>query len=155
MRNILVLQLLAMPTAIGSALLLLIATPAQAREIIWDAQSNAAAEGEFCSAPTASNAASSNANSTSANDAGSDGNNELMSFTVAESDAAVLLFGCDCPPCLSALAQLRNPSLVAAVQGHCWNNLSDQQYEQQEIDQILDAIEDANRQGPETPLTAS
>lgn len=143
MRNNLVLQLLAMPTALGSALLLLMTAPAQAREITWEAQSSAPAEGEFCSVPTASN---------SINSAASDSNNDLMSFTAAESDAAVLLFGCDCPPCLNALAQLRNPSLTDAVQGHCWNNLSQKQYEQQDIDQILDAIEDANRQGPNTSL---
>lgn len=143
MRNNLVLQLLAMPTALGSALLLLMTAPAQAREITWEAQSATPAEGEFCSVPTASN---------STNSAASDSNDDLMSFTAAESDAAVLLFGCDCPPCLNALAQLRNPSLTAAVQGHCWNNLSQKQYEQQDIDQILDAMEDANRQGPNTSL---
>lgn len=142
MRNNLVLQLLVMPTALGSALLLLITAPAQAREITWEAQNTAPAEGEFCSVPTASNRT----------DTASDSSNDLMSFTAAESDAAVLLFGCDCPSCLSALDQLRNPSLTAAVQGHCWNNLSEEQYEPQEIDQILDAIEDANQQGPNTPL---
>ncbi|TVP63081.1 MAG: hypothetical protein EA342_18460 [Leptolyngbya sp. LCM1.Bin17] len=29
-------------------------------------------------------------------------------FSAAESDAAVALFGCDCPACLNALQQLRN-----------------------------------------------
>lgn len=144
MRNNLVLQLLAMPTALGSALLLLMTAPTQAREITWEAQSAASAEGEFCSVPTTA--------SNSTNSTASDSNNDLMSFTAAESDAAVLLFGCDCPPCLNALAQLRNPSLTDAVQGHCWNNLSQKRYERQDIDQILDAMEDANRQGPNTSL---
>ena len=143
MRNNLILKLLAMPTALGSALLLLMVAPAQAREITWEAQSAAPAEGEFCSVPTAS---------ASTNSTASDSNNDPMSFTAAESDAAVLLFGCDCPPCLNALAQLRNPSLTDAVQGHCWNNLSQKRYEQQDINQMLDAMEDANRQGPNTSL---
>ncbi|WP_035984885.1 hypothetical protein [Leptolyngbya sp. KIOST-1] len=31
-----------------------------------------------------------------------------VNFSAAESDAAVALFGCDCPACLNALQQLRN-----------------------------------------------
>lgn len=139
MRHHLVLKLLALPTALGSALFLLMAAPAQAREITWEAQSAASAGGEFCSVP-------------SPEDKAADSTDQLMNFTAAESDAAVLLFGCDCPSCIGALTQLRNPSLTAAVQSHCWNNLSESEYEQQEIDQILEAVEDANRQGPNTPL---
>ncbi|MGB3640646.1 MAG: hypothetical protein WBA39_24185 [Rivularia sp. (in: cyanobacteria)] len=30
-----------------------------------------------------------------------------MEFTDEESDASVALFGCDCPPCLNALRQIR------------------------------------------------
>jgi hypothetical protein len=30
-----------------------------------------------------------------------------MQFTDEESDASVALFGCDCPPCLNALRQIR------------------------------------------------
>jgi hypothetical protein len=38
---------------------------------------------------------------------------EMLEFTEEESDAAVALFGCDCPTCLNALRQLRNlPPLV-------------------------------------------
>ncbi len=33
---------------------------------------------------------------------------EMLEFTEEESDAAVALFGCDCPLCLNALRQLRN-----------------------------------------------
>lgn len=37
-----------------------------------------------------------------------------LEFTDAESDEAIKLFGCDCPPCLNALRQLRGlPPLPA------------------------------------------
>jgi hypothetical protein len=45
-------------------------------------------------------------------------------FTEAESDAAVQLFGCDCPACIRSLRQLQHQSLSQKVlsggsQGHC------------------------------------
>ena len=37
----------------------------------------------------------------------------MLNFTIEESDAAVALFGCDCPRCLNSLRQLRGqPPLV-------------------------------------------
>jgi hypothetical protein len=49
----------------------------------------------------------------------------LYDFTEAESDAAVELFGCDCPSCLNALKELRSQSLLSRVdtKGHCWSSL--------------------------------
>ncbi|MBW4623679.1 MAG: hypothetical protein KME17_30500 [Cyanosarcina radialis HA8281-LM2] len=49
----------------------------------------------------------------------------ILDFTEAESDAAVELFGCDCPSCLSALKDLRSQSLISRVNtnGHCWSSL--------------------------------
>ncbi len=43
-----------------------------------------------------------------------------LNFSEAESDAAAVLFGCDCPACLQALQQLRTQSLLQKDQGHCW-----------------------------------
>ena len=58
----------------------------------------------------------------------------VMDFSAAESDAAVALFGCDCPPCINALRQLQSQSssqvllsssqiLPSNSQGHCWTGL--------------------------------
>ncbi|WP_404787049.1 hypothetical protein [Altericista sp. CCNU0014] len=49
-------------------------------------------------------------------------------FSDAESDAAVQLFGCDCPACIRSLRQLHAQSLSQRVlkngsQGHCLANL--------------------------------
>lgn len=91
-------------------------------------------------------------------------NNEspMMDFTAAESDAAVALFGCDCPPCINALRQLQSQSLsqvllsssqsssqprdqvaVSNSQGHCWTTLQQRvsPEEAQSILQQLDAEE--------------
>ncbi|MES1025659.1 hypothetical protein ABN584_22440 [Gloeocapsa sp. BRSZ] len=47
----------------------------------------------------------------------------FLDFSAAESDAAVSLFGCDCPACLNVLRQLRNSPEVKRGQGHCWDNM--------------------------------
>lgn len=75
----------------------------------------------------------------------------MMDFTEAESDAAVALFGCDCPPCINALRQLQSQSLSQVLlssnqnnsQGHCWTTLQQRvsPHEAQEILQQLDADE--------------
>lgn len=53
-----------------------------------------------------------------------DGESAILDFTAAESDAAVALFGCDCPSCISALRQLQQqPMVVATAEGHCFNAL--------------------------------
>ena len=68
----------------------------------------------------------------------------MMDFTAAESDAAVALFGCDCPPCINALRQLRSQTLsqqvlLSSSQGHCWNAL--QRQSPQETQDILQNLE--------------
>ena len=74
-----------------------------------------------------------------------------MDFSAAESDAAVALFGCDCPPCINALRQLRNKSsslvllsssqiLPSDIQGHCWTALQ-QRTSPQERQDILQDLE--------------
>jgi hypothetical protein len=61
-------------------------------------------------------------------------------FTAAESDAAVTLFGCDCPSCLGALRQLRSQSLVSSSQGHCWTALQ-QRVSPEELQNVLQTLE--------------
>ncbi|MGF1538007.1 MAG: hypothetical protein ACFB4J_16205 [Elainellaceae cyanobacterium] len=76
---------------------------------------------------------------------------EPLDFSAAASDAAVLLFGCDCQACINALEQLRRPSLFASVQGHCTQSLDDSQYNGQ-VDAILDAVDAAEAISPDVPL---
>ena len=64
-----------------------------------------------------------------------------VNFTAAESDAAVSLFGCDCPSCLQALQQLRTQPAASAGQGHCWANLR-QENTPQQIQQVLQSLEE-------------
>jgi len=71
----------------------------------------------------------------------------MMDFTIEESDAAVALFGCDCPPCINALRQLRNQTLSQSFsqallsnnEGHCWNAL--QRRSPQETQEMLQNLE--------------
>jgi hypothetical protein len=48
----------------------------------------------------------------------------LVDFSEAESDAAVALFGCDCPACMNVFQQIRRQSLTPKGQGHCLTNLA-------------------------------
>lgn len=63
-----------------------------------------------------------------------------MDFSAAESDAAVELFGCDCPSCIGALRQLRSQTLLSGSEGHCWSTLQNRA-SQQEVQQVLQALE--------------
>ena len=65
-----------------------------------------------------------------------------LDFSAAESDAAVTLFGCDCPSCLQALGQLRSKPTAKTGQGHCWTNLTEQNSPQQ-VQRILRSLEQA------------
>ncbi len=56
------------------------------------------------------------------------GEDTILDFSEAESDAAVTLFGCDCPACMRSLKQLQSQSLTQKVlgsggKGHCWTAL--------------------------------
>lgn len=64
----------------------------------------------------------------------------LLDFSEAESDAAVTLFGCDCPSCISALRQFRRQPVATPGQGHCWSNLQEQVSSQQ-IKETLQNLE--------------
>ena len=78
----------------------------------------------------------------------------MMDFSGADSDAAVALFGCDCPPCINALRQLQSQLssqvllssrqiLASNSQGHCWTALQERTspIEVQDILQDLEAKE--------------
>ncbi|MEB3191583.1 MAG: hypothetical protein VKL42_14680 [Snowella sp.] len=68
-----------------------------------------------------------------------------LDFSAAESDAAVNLFGCDCPSCIQALGQLRSKPTATAGQGHCWTNLTKQNSPQQ-IQQVLQSLDQVDPQ---------
>jgi hypothetical protein len=61
-------------------------------------------------------------------------------FSEAESDAAVALFGCDCPACLNVLQQLRRQSLTPKGEGHCMKNLA-RRVSPEKTQQILKTLE--------------
>ncbi len=67
----------------------------------------------------------------------------ILDFSAAESDAAAVLFGCDCPPCINALRQLRKQSSFNPSNGHCWTSLQRRVSPQrmQEVLQNLDRRE--------------
>jgi hypothetical protein len=49
----------------------------------------------------------------------------MLDFSEAESDAAAVLFGCDCPACINALRTLRSQLVFknSNSQGHCLASL--------------------------------
>jgi hypothetical protein len=63
-----------------------------------------------------------------------------LDFTAAESDAAVRLFGCDCPACLNMLQQLRSQPLLASSQGHCLTAMQ-QRVSPQDVQTILQTLD--------------
>ncbi|MGB8702557.1 MAG: hypothetical protein WCD18_24350 [Thermosynechococcaceae cyanobacterium] len=71
-----------------------------------------------------------------------------VDFSEAESDAAVTLFGCDCPACMNAFRQLRRESLVPKGEGHCMSNLARRSSPEKvkEVLKVLDAEEARNKQ---------
>lgn len=63
-----------------------------------------------------------------------------INFSEAESDAAVVLFGCDCPACLNVLRQLRRPSLSQKGEGHCMTNLA-KRVSAEKVTEVLKALD--------------
>jgi hypothetical protein len=61
-------------------------------------------------------------------------------FSEAESDAAVALFGCDCPSCIGALRQLQAQRLNENSQGHCWRSM-EQRVSPEEAAAILQTLD--------------
>jgi hypothetical protein len=128
MNRKILLSLLAIPTIAGSMLTsLFVAAIADAAET-----SNGTATAQSCDAPLPSNLRSSSLRASHgtliASSGGISGDDFAIDFSDAESDAAVQLFGCDCPACIRSLRQLHNQSLSQKVlgngsQGHCLANL--------------------------------
>jgi hypothetical protein len=65
-----------------------------------------------------------------------------VDFSVAESDAAVTLFGCDCPACMGALRQLQVQALSSSSSGHCWTAMQ-QRVSPEEVRSVLQSLESA------------
>jgi hypothetical protein len=63
-----------------------------------------------------------------------------MDFSEAESDAAVALFGCDCPACMNVFKQLRRQSLTPKGEGHCMNNLA-RRSSPEKVKEVLKALD--------------
>ncbi|NJR60559.1 MAG: hypothetical protein HC769_18005 [Cyanobacteria bacterium CRU_2_1] len=68
------------------------------------------------------------------------GETAILDFSEAESDAAAVLFGCDCPACINALRQLRNQSLFNNGNGHCWTSLQ-RRVSPQRMQEVLQNLE--------------
>ncbi|HEY9697612.1 MAG TPA: hypothetical protein V6D10_10125 [Trichocoleus sp.] len=68
------------------------------------------------------------------------GETAVLDFSEAESDAAAVLFGCDCPACINALRQLRNQSLFNNGNGHCWTSLQ-RRVSPQRMQEVLQNLE--------------
>jgi hypothetical protein len=145
MRSKLMLRLLSLPSIVGSFFIFALMVPAQAKDTFSETPKVSTANSVALAASCDATPKHTVQTKSSASDPA------MLDFTAAESDAAAILFGCDCPSCLNALRQLRTPTLTASTQGHCWSNLS-QQSTQQDINSILEAVEQAEEQGPETPL---
>jgi hypothetical protein len=106
MNRKILLSLLAIPTVVGSMLTsLFVAAIADAAE-----SSSGAASAQSCDAPLSSNLRSFgvrvNHGTLIASSVGITGDDFATDFSEAESDAAVQLFGCDCPACIRSLRQL-------------------------------------------------
>jgi len=70
------------------------------------------------------------------------GETAILDFSAAESDAAAILFGCDCTPCINALRQLRKPSLLnnGGGSGHCWTSLQ-RRVSPQKVQEVLQNLD--------------
>jgi hypothetical protein len=68
-------------------------------------------------------------------------------FSIAESDAAATLFGCDCSACIRALRQLQQQSLTQQVtgngKGHCLASLQRRQVSPQMLQETLKTLENS------------
>lgn len=157
MNHLILLTLVAVPTLAGSLLALLLVA-GQAKATVTNA-----AESASCSVPVQSGIGFSETQSISQSpasqgeviaaatstqetiDESSSNDNLFTDFTTAESDAAVALFGCDCPACIRALRQMQSQSLsqvlLSSNQGHCWNALQ-RRVSPQEAQNVLQRLED-------------
>lgn len=70
------------------------------------------------------------------------GETAMLDFSEAESDAAAVLFGCDCPSCINALRQLRSQPLLdsGSSTGHCLTSLQ-RRVSPQRMQEVLQDLE--------------
>lgn len=70
-----------------------------------------------------------------------------FNFSIAESDAAATLFGCDCPACIRALRQLQQQSLTQQMtengKGHCLASLQRRQVSPQMLQETLKMLKNS------------
>lgn len=139
------LSLVAIPTLASSMLMVSLMTGLASASESVQAQNSASAQAS-CDVPVESQFKSSRMNlhpenvKLMASSAGISIDVPLADFTAAESDAAVTLFGCDCPSCLGALRQLRSQSLLSSSGGHCWTALQ-QRVSPEELKTVLQTLE--------------
>jgi hypothetical protein len=103
MNQKLLLSLVAIPTLTGSILAVVLLPLVAAAETIAPFQKDVlSSELTFCSFPVEPETSSTL-------------EYPVLDFSEAESDAAVALFGCDCPACINTLRQLRSQPLEQLV----------------------------------------
>jgi hypothetical protein len=152
MNHKILLKLIAVPTISGSLLVSGLLARNTSKVHAASSQPNQTA----CSVPQASNLESPNVQSllhrTSSLLVASSRNVAPDEFTAdfseAESDAAVTLFGCDCPACMNVFRQLRRQSLTPKGEGHCIKNLARRSSSEKvkEVLKTLDAEEAKSKQ---------
>lgn len=134
------LRLIAMPTLMGSMLAMTM-LPAAAAEVSSPKNSDVAT----CDIPKASSHKPAAIADTAKENLDAEAVDIVveypaLDFTAAESDAAVRLFGCDCPACLNMLQQLRSQPLLASNQGHCLTTMR-QRVSPQDVQTILQTLD--------------
>lgn len=72
----------------------------------------------------------------------------MLEFSARESDAAVALYGCDCPACMNALRRLRNlPPVVNDGRDDCWT--VQQRIFKADPEDVIAALEQAEAENSE------
>lgn len=138
------LKLMTLPTAIGALLALAFLTQ---RASAADSRYVAVpVTDQSCELPVDQNLKSSlrhlRQGFTVASAGGLPGETVDAAFSAAESDAAAVLFGCDCSNCIKALRQLRSQPLLAPgnSRGHCLTSL-ERRVSPQRMQEVLQELE--------------
>jgi hypothetical protein len=140
----LTLSLVTFPTLIGSLLILELIAERASAVVVSNATTLISSQAS-CDLPPNSNLKSSNIWHQNSSVIVALAENMLdessnLNFSEAESDAAAVLFGCDCPTCINALRQLRTQSLLNNGSGHCWT-LMQRRVSPQTVQEILQNLE--------------
>lgn len=141
------LRLIVMPTFVSSVLAIAL-LPATASEAVTQAASDKATELASCDIPKTTLHKPDSSSATAKESIPQSAVEILveypaLDFTAAESDAAVALFGCDCPACLNMLQQLRSQPLLGNGQGHCLTAMLERVSPQQ-VQQVLQNLDAEN-----------